>query len=291
MEIDDVIEWMNFEREEATGRPYTATTQASARSRLRSAMAALGTDEVSVLASILPDSAAVKRLLVKMRAGHERSTVQQVHWALKHLHAYAVAVGAISGSFDVKAPARGQRQPMNVYSQDQVGQLVEAARGRSLRWWAFLATIAHTGQRVGEVLDLRWSMLMLSDPPAYFDLQRTKTGRQMHVPLDSYLREQVFTDGNVAALKAQPRGRFNRDPAIYPFPWSYNCAQKQLRRHCDLVGVPYYGFHRFRHTFATRWMPDIGVVAVSRLLGHARIETTASLYDHTTGRDYGPLLG
>lgn len=31
--------------------------------------------------------------------------------------------------------------------------------------------------------------------------------------------------------------------------------------------------------------------SLRRLLGHSRIETTAGMYDHTTGRDYGHLLG
>jgi hypothetical protein len=54
--------------------------------------------------------------------------------------------------------AMGERPPMNphkpieVYKDWQVDRLVESARVVSLRWWAFPATIAHTGRRVGEVL-------------------------------------------------------------------------------------------------------------------------------------------
>lgn len=283
---------MNDEREEATGRPYAASTLISTRNRLRAAMAALGTDEVSVLADILPCTADCKRLFAELKKTNARSSQRQVYGALLHLHAYSVAMGRTSASFDFPAPKRGPRQPIEVYSQDDVARVVESARGRSLRWFAFVATVAHTGRRVGEVLALDWSMLHReSDADVYFDLQRTKAGRQQQVPLDSFLREQVFTDSNIAALKGAPRGRWLRDPLVCPFPWEYNTAQKMLRRHCEMVGVDYRGFHRFRHTFATHWMPKLGLVPVSRLLGHARVETTASIYDHTTGRDYGPLLG
>lgn len=292
MDIDDVITWMNDEHEDATGRPYAASTLVNTRNRLRTAMAALGTDEPSVLADTLTSTQSTKALFATLKKTNARSSQRQVYGALLHLHAYALDTGAITGSFDYPAPKRGPREPVQVYSQDDVAKVVESARGRSLRWFAFVATTAHTGRRVGELLGLEWSMLHREGADdVYFDLLHTKAGRQQHVPLDSFLRDQVFTEANVAALKSDTRGRFTRDPAVCIFPWQYNTAQKMLRRHCEVIGVDYRGFHRFRHTFATHWMPKLGLVPVSRLLGHARVETTASIYDHTTGRDYGPLLG
>lgn len=160
-----------------------------------------------------------------------------------------------------------------------------------MRWWMLLATVTHTGRRVGELLNLKWEDLMFAAADdVYFDLHAEKVGRDQNVPLDRFLRETVFTPENIEVVRSQPRGRTARDGNVYIFPWTYESAQKHLERYCGQIDVPYYGFHRFRHTFATNMMPKIGLVAVSRLLGHARVDTTASIYDKTTGRDYRHLL-
>lgn len=295
MDIDDVLRWMNSERYDDKGGPYAGSTQASVRSRLNSAMRAAGTDDLSVLANMLPYPSQVKDLYSKLRATSckEGSSVGQVHWALKHLHAYAVDAGAITGDWAVKRPSRGPKKPMNVYTQDQVALAVETARAKGLRWWAFMATIAHSGRRSKEVLDLRWDTISLEDPEdPYFDLQYTKAGRQQYVPLDEYLYEKVFTPENIALLKSERQGTFHRPPAIYPFPWKYGTALGMWRNQCEAVGIPYHGLHWFRHTFATYWIGqgEDNLIGVSRLLGHARIETTASLYDHGTARNYRKLM-
>lgn len=291
MEINDLIRWMDAQREEATGHPYAASSLDSVRSRLQTAMVGLGTEELGVLADILPYKDKVTGLYSKLFTDHERSTVQQVHNALKHLHAFGVAKGLFDGDFPVASPKRGPGKRQPTYTVEEVDRIVTLARGKSMRWWMLLATVAHTGRRVGELLNLKWDDLMFAaDDDVYFDLHATKVGRDQNVPLDSFLRGQVFTKENIELVRSQPRGRTARDGKVYVFPWTYPSVQHQLERYCNQIDVPYYGFHRFRHTFATRLMPKIGLVAVSRLLGHARVDTTARIYDKTTGRDYRHLL-
>lgn len=292
MEINDLLRWMDATREEAVGRPYAASSLDSTRSRLHTAMEGLGTSELGVLADILPHKDKVTGLYSKLYTGHERSTVQQVHNALKHLHAFSIAKGLYDDvPYPASSPKRqpGKRQP--TYTDEQVERIVTLARGKSMRWWMLLATVSHTGRRIQELLDLKWDDLMFAaDDDVYFDLHAMKVGRDQNVPLDSFLRETVFTKENIDVVRSQPRGRTARDGKVYIFPWTYEAAQKHLERYCGQIDVPYYGFHRFRHTFATRLMPKIGLVAVSRLLGHARVDTTARIYDKTTGRDYRHLL-
>lgn len=292
MEINDLLRWMDATREEATGRPYAASSLDSTRSRLHTAMEGLGTSELGVLADILPHKDKVTGLYSKLYTDHERSTVQQVHNALKHLHAFSIAKGLYDeAEYPAKSPKRqpGKRQP--TYTDEQIDRIVSLARGKSMRWWMLLATVAHTGRRIGELTQLKWEDIMFAaEDDVYFDLHAAKVGRDQNVPLDRFLREEVFTKENIELVRAQPCGRSERDGKVYIFPALYTSYQKQLERYCAQIDVPYYGFHRFRHTFATRLMPKIGLVAVSRLLGHARVDTTARIYDKTTGRDYRHLL-
>ena len=192
--------------------------------------------------------------------------------------------------------AMGDRPPMNpqkpieVYKDWQVDRLVESARVTSLRWWAFLATIAHTGRRVGEVLGLEWAWLDLDCETPHFNLPHTKNKRQQYVPLDSYLRERVFIPENVAALQTDA-GRLARDPAVYVFPWHYSTVQRKLRAHCDKLGIEDKGFHRFRHTKVTEMLVrGVPIQAVSSLIGHARVSTTDSMYNHADALNYAKYL-
>ena len=57
------------------------------------------------------------------------------------------------------------------------------------------------------------------------------------------------------------------------------------------AGVPYRKLHATRHTFATRCLRrGISLLAVSRMLGHASIKTTADLYAHLAVEDYAAEL-
>lgn len=60
---------------------------------------------------------------------------------------------------------------------------------------------------------------------------------------------------------------------------------------CEAAGVPYLKLHATRHTFATRCLRrGISLLAVSRMLGHASIKTTADLYAHLAVEDYAAEL-
>ncbi len=58
------------------------------------------------------------------------------------------------------------------------------------------------------------------------------------------------------------------------------------RRSLETAGVRYRVPHTTRHTFATRWRRlGLAIDDLQILLGHASINTTASVYLHTTVHD------
>ena len=152
--------------------------------------------------------------------------------------------------------------------------LLSAAKGRGLRWWAFLCTVADTGRRASEVLGLKWEWLNLDE--GYFHMPTSKNGKQQFVPLSRRLREQVFTEENIHRLKHDVVDtRFTKSPFEYPFLWSYSAAHGRFDRYCAMVGVQNRGFHNFRHTLATNLLAGgAPIQAVAALLGHSSVSTT-----------------
>ena len=76
-------------------------------------------------------------------------------------------------------------------------------------------------------------------------------------------------------LLAEPRGRALTYPAVYDLVL-------RLRRRTGIDFDP----HWFRHTMATRALRDgVPIEVVSKLLGHASITTTSTVYGHLTAED------
>ena len=67
-------------------------------------------------------------------------------------------------------------------------------------------------------------------------------------------------------------------------PLSYEAIRYQITRACDKAGVPYYGQHAFRHTFATNcYNRGCDVKILSKLLGHSNVSITYNIYVHLFG--------
>jgi integrase len=236
----------------------------------------------------------VECMLDRLALTNSPGSLRLVYDACQNLFAYGRAQGWCSGDFAMPVPAKNPQPPITIYTPDEVAVLIAAARGKGLRWWAFLATVAHTGRRVGEVLRLEWSWLRLDADVPHFNLPTTKNKRQAYVPLGPTLMRDVFTPENIEKLQAPGGGReweFRRDPAVHPFPWSYSSVVKMLDRHCERVGIECRGFHRFRHTKATELLgKGVPIQAVSALLGHASVATTDRIYNHATALNYAAYL-
>lgn len=166
--------------------------------------------------------------------------------ALRQFGEFAQIQGWLSLSCTVTradVPAKNPPRPIVVYGADEVERMVLAALGRGVRWWAFMATMADTGRRVGEVLSFEWSWFRLAELPAYVELPVTKNGEPQYVPLGRRLREEVFTPENGVRLKRQEKGRyggtFARSTEVHPFPWGYSAVMGTFRRFCADIGVEY----------------------------------------------------
>lgn len=290
-DLGTFLEWHAARVLRRTGSAPAASTQRSNATRLRSAMRAAGTDKVSVFCAVLTSEDDAEAVFDRMSVTNTPGSLRLVYEACKAVHAYGRAMGWTDEPLAMLPPAKNPQKAITIYTAEEVEALVTTARGKSLRWWAFMATMAHSGRRVSEVLGLQWTDLHLTDDVPHFELAHTKNRRQAYVPLDRFLATEVLTPAHVSQLRAEPQRRFTRSVADYPFPWSYTCADKMLRAHCERIGVTSRGFHCFRHTKATEMLArGVPIQAVSAILGHANVATTDRIYHHATALNYAGYL-
>ncbi len=183
-------------------------------------------------------------MLDKLSAEMTSGSLRHIVYALMDFGEWAKAVGLITHCAVLRADVPPENPPpaITVHTAAEVELLVNSARGRGLRWWAFLAFLADTGRRVGEALGIRWEWLRLHEERPYVALPWTKAARPQYVPLSRRLIEEVFTPENMAALKhcdnACPR---TKSPSEYVFPWRYSNVHTRYQRYCETVGVEYRG--------------------------------------------------
>lgn len=130
-----------------------------------------------------------------------------------------------------------------------------------------IITALNTGMRKGEILNLKWCDVDLSNNLIMVNQTNSKSKKTRKVYINSTLRklllelklksagsEYVFIDDNGKTLREIKNG--------------FNAA-------CRRVGIKGFRFHDLRHTAATRMIESgAGIVAVSKILGHSDIKTT-----------------
>lgn len=251
-----------------------------------------GASDVSELCAVIQDRDRCEQLLADLSERCVPGTVRGYLYALLSFAKYAksknlVAFVAIFRS-DIPAPTAGRF--VQTYTREEIELLVTSARA-DLRWWALLATVADTGRRIGEVLDIQWSHFHLDLTPPHIELPMTKSRKPQYMLLTRRLVEDVYTEDNINRLwheERHGRRKFVRDPKLYPFPMTYSSAMKRLETHTARLGLPYRGFHNFRHALITeRIKRGVPMQAVSALAGHSSPSVTSRYYDQSVALHYG----
>lgn len=130
-----------------------------------------------------------------------------------------------------------------------------------------IVTALNTGMRRGEILNLKWSDVDLTNNLITVNQTNSKSKKARRVYINSTLRklllelklksagsEYVFLDDKGNRLREIKNG--------------FNAA-------CRRAGIQRLRFHDLRHTAATRMIENgASIVAVSKILGHGDIKTT-----------------
>lgn len=151
----------------------------------------------------------------------------------------------------------------------------------------FFRLLAATGLRIGEGLALTWADVDL-DARTVRVRRSMRHGREK-APKSRHGRRTVPIPAGLArelrqARMASPR-KAPGDPVLATIagtPWRpENLRRRVLKPAARKAGVPWAGFHAFRHTFASMHIEaGTNVVVLSRLLGHHAPAFTLDTYAH-----------
>lgn len=204
-----------------------------------------------------------------------------VLWAvLRQVFAHAVRTGDLAANpCDHVDPAARPRQAKTekydgkIYTDEEINALCASAQP----WLAEIIIVArYTGMRLGEVLALDWELVDFEAREIRVKgtlgkngvIGPTKSGKERSVPLlaraETVLRERRGLSGPVFRNTLGDRRSVGK----------VSHAHTVARRRAEIQGGG--DFHTHRHTFCSRLAnsPQVPITEVSRILGHADLQTT-----------------
>src|SRR5205823_3766641 len=174
-----------------------------------------------------------------------------------------------------------------------------ARRGLTERSRTLFRLLTATGLRISEAIALRWRDLELDGSAPHVRVRRALVKGRMGPPKSKYGNRQVPIDHALVAELRNGRMDSERpedDALVFPAMNGEPLRQENLRRRvfeptAQEAGVPWVGFHTFRHTCATRlFAQGRNAVQVQRWLGHHSPAFTLSVYVHLLDDDLGGPL-
>lgn len=237
------------------------------------------------------------------------ATVRRILSPLRACLASAVAEGVRrdNPTIGVALPARDEQRAIDEGTDDDE-QDVKALSTDELatfmlvcpeRWRTFFRLLAATGVRVSEALALRWRDLELSGSEPSVKIRRAYVRGRFGPPKSKYGKRAIPIDHElVSELRARRKAAEwpDDDHLVFPATNGEPLRQENVRRRAlnpaaEEAGVPWAGFHTFRHTCATRLFADgRNAVQVQRWLGHHSPGFTLSVYVHLLDGDLGGPL-
>ncbi len=142
------------------------------------------------------------------------------------------------GSAETNPAARFKRlqEPNDegrVLTAEEIDRLVAACTSHC---WGMVLLALHTGMRLGEILELTWQRVDLSQ--GVITLTHTKNGKVRRIPVNRVARE---------LLESWPR----HGPYVFGGERPYGSIKTAFRAACRRAGLGRIRFHDLRHTWAT----------------------------------------
>jgi len=211
-----------------------------------------------------------KRLKDISRLGRpiSKATINRELACLKTMLNYAVGEGWLSSNPLIGYKLYKERpSKVRVVTKEEFQRVYEAA-SEFLK--PILMTAYNTGMRRGEILNLKWENVSLSQ--GYIRVEETKNGESRYIPINKQLNEAL------KSVKYNASGEyvFSRGgELVSTFKTAFNAAVRRS-------GVARFTFHDLRHTFASVLvMKGVDLATVQELLGHKSI-TMTKRYSHPT---------
>ncbi|MEZ5099630.1 MAG: tyrosine-type recombinase/integrase [Thermoleophilia bacterium] len=231
-----------------------------------------------------------------LEADPRRRSIEHAVETLAAMLATAVEWGRlpVNPAARLRVPTTVDRAaPARVLTREQLERLLGHAG--SLRGETMLRAAAEAGLRRGEIIALRWADVLIEERRLLVRAtvwQGSTGGRIVQPPKSGKARRVAITAtlaGQLARLREEDAG--GPDDHVWPGrdgrPMDKDSPGQLLervQRRAGLVtdtGRPLVGFHGLRHTAASIGLAGgVPLIAVSRQLGHARVDITAKVYAH-----------
>lgn len=238
-------------------------------------------------ANITPTDIRDYRSYLQTNQGRTPATINRRLAALRRFFLWAIGAGVTSGNpativKGVQSVLRGPRS-LEKREVDKLIRMAEkdATDGPGRRNLAILVTLRHTGLRVGELCDLLLADVPISERKGSVTVRSGKGGKHRVVPLNLDARKAI-SEYLAVRPKVADEHIFigQRGEGLKP-----QGVELIVGKYSRLAGLENVTPHVLRHSFAKHAL-DTGtdLVALARLLGHARLDTTAR-YTQPTERD------
>lgn len=254
-----------------------------------------GTTNVAQVAQKLTTRSNVERLFDSLATTHKAGSIRNIYFMLVDFSKFALAQKYISTPLaldaDCDLPPKKEQASISVFTPQEVSEILIGAKTKGFRFYLFVATLLMTGRRIGEVLNIRFVDVKLTDDVPHVVIVRPKgtatNSQAQYAPLNADLRE-LWTQTH----RLEPtRWPTSKDPQTYPFPWTYENARRRWADLLHVLDIPYRNPHQARHTFATGLIArGVPLNGVSKLMGHSTTATTERFYVHLTALAYAKYL-
>jgi integrase len=234
----------------------------------------------------------LKRFAAKLAArGLLPSSVRSILAPLRALFATAYEDGLIRTN-----PAARLRlaQPNPRHHQEKRKALTEPELHRFLEavpaeWRLFFELLAHTGLRIGEAIALQWSDIDLGQ--RRLQVRRRYYRGRLDTPKSDYGLRTIPLAPNLSQQLWRHRRHQPDQALVFPsetggYHDPSNIRSRTLKPAANKAGLPWLGFHSFRHTCATTlFRHGLNTKQVQAWLGHHSAAFTLNTYIHLLPED------
>ena len=228
------------------------------------------------------DTSTVPNFIIELRDDPKLNDVSMGTYArdLKTLMRFFMRCGYLE-HFDIKIP-KADQEPIETYSDDELRKLLIKPDLRKCsfahyRSWVIINLILSTGMRQNSIINLKAKDVDFDNRMIYIGV--TKNRKSLIVPLnedmmkifEEYYKYRKCKDDDW--LFCNICGEKMVRSTIYHGIWDY----------CHFRGVEKTGIHRFRHTFAKKWVTMGGsVITLQKVLGHSSLAITENYINMMT---------